>query len=123
MPDKDRPSTWIKFKSGMCDNCFAGCCTMPVEVTSADLVRLDLADAADIELQPKKTAKRLIKLGQVKSYRAATGLFMLEQKSNGDCLFLDENRRCTVYTKRPGVCREFPNIGPRPGYCPTQKIR
>jgi Fe-S-cluster containining protein len=55
----------------------------------------------------------------VRSYHPPTGLFILEQRYGRDCVFLDtKTRRCTVYEKRPEVCRRFPKIGPRPGYCP-----
>ena len=121
-PDKDRPRTWIKFRDGLCENCFGGCCTMPVEIKSEDLVRLELCGQEEIEQSPKKVAKRLIKEGVLSSYREGTGLFMLTQRPNDDCFFLDSRSRlCTVYQKRPGVCREFPNIGPKPGFCPATK--
>jgi Fe-S-cluster containining protein len=60
----------------------------------------------------------------VRSYHPPTGLFVLEQRHGRDCVFLHpETRRCTVYEKRPEVCRNFPKIGPRPGYCPGRKNR
>ncbi|MBX9765905.1 MAG: YkgJ family cysteine cluster protein, partial [Bdellovibrionales bacterium] len=38
----------------------------------------------------------------------------------GDCYFLEaKTRRCTVYEKRPQVCRFFPErMGPKLGFCP-----
>jgi Fe-S-cluster containining protein len=96
---------------------------MPVEIKGEDLIRLGLADPDELAASPKKLAKRLIKEGILSSYRESTGHFMLTQKANDDCYFLDlKTRLCTVYEKRPGVCREFPSIGPRPGYCPARKI-
>lgn len=93
---------------------------MPVEVRLADLIRLGLTSLDEVEnSSEKKVARRLIKEGLVKDYRSSTGLFMLSQRSNDDCIFLDERSRlCTVYEKRPEVCRRFPQIGPRPGFCP-----
>lgn len=92
---------------------------MPVEVKWEDLLRLGVVEESD-QSSMKKTVKKLIKQGVITSYRQSTGLFMLTQKSNRDCYFLDlKTRLCTVYEKRPGVCREFPSIGPRPGYCPS----
>ncbi len=119
-PDKDRPSTWVRYQNGMCEGCSAGCCTMPVEVHFSDLVRLGLTDQDErANSSEKKIAKRLIKEGVLKEYRMGTGLFMLTQKSNDDCYYLHEKTRlCTVYDRRPEVCRSFPRIGPRPGYCP-----
>lgn len=90
---------------------------MPVEVQFADLVRLGIADPAEPSM--KKLAKRLTKEGIVRNYRAGSGLFLLEQKRGRDCIFLGEDRRCTVYERRPGVCRSFPTeMGPRIGHCP-----
>jgi Fe-S-cluster containining protein len=117
--DIDRPSTWKLHREEMCKGCWAGCCTMPVEVKLSDLIRLGLTDEDEAQSSLKKLAKRLMKEGKISSYRQGTDLFMLTQKANRDCLFLDEKTRlCTVYERRPDVCREFPKIGPRPGYCP-----
>lgn len=92
---------------------------MPVEIRASDLIRLGLASEDEVMGSIKKLAKRLIKDGIIQSYRQGTEFFMLSQKANRDCLFLDTTTRlCTVYDKRPDTCREFPSIGPRPGYCP-----
>jgi Fe-S-cluster containining protein len=119
-PDKDRPSTWVKYRNGLCTGCIGACCTMPVEVKTSDLIRLEVTSEDEISGSIKKVAKRLIKEKIVSSYRAGTDLFMLAAKPNGDCYFLDSKTRlCTVYEKRPDVCRKFPEIGPRPGFCPA----
>ena len=39
--DVDRTETWTRYRPGLCDSCAANCCTMPVEVKLADLVRLE----------------------------------------------------------------------------------
>ena len=93
---------------------------MPVEIKSSDLVRLGLTDVDELENSIKKVAKRLKKEGVISSYREGTDLFMLTQKSNDDCYFLDSKTRlCTVYEKRPDTCRDFPTrVGPRVGSCP-----
>ena len=120
--DKDKPGTWIKYKDSLCNTCLATCCTMPVEIKASDIVRLGLADQDGIESGTKKVANRLIKEGIVSQYREKTGLFTITQKSNGDCYFLNSQRHCTVYEKRPDTCRKFPvEIGRRPTYCPYLK--
>ena len=107
----------------MCEGCWAGCCTLPLEVSAFDLIRLELITEDEAATSLKKVAKRLIKEGKVRSYHGANGLFIIEQRQGRDCIFLGEkDRRCTVYEKRPEVCRTFPKIGPRPGYCPAGKI-
>ena len=121
-PDKDKPWTWISYKNGLCNGCIGACCTMPVEIKAEDLVRLELASQDEVDQSPRKLAKRLIKEGVLTSYRDGTGNFMLTQKPNDDCYFLDSKTRlCTVYDRRPGVCRQFPEIGPRPGFCPAKR--
>lgn len=96
---------------------------MPVEIKSFDIIRLGLATQDEIDQSIKKTAKRLKKAGVISSYRENTDLFMITQKSNDDCYFLDvQTRRCTVYDKRPDTCRDFPlKVGPRMTYCPYTK--
>lgn len=95
---------------------------MPVEIKAEDLIRLELTDQDEISRSPKKVAKRLIKDGIVQNYREATGLFMLTSRPNGDCNYLDPiTRLCKVYENRPGVCREFPKVGPRPDFCPKTR--
>ncbi len=121
-PDKDRPSTWKPYREGLCENCNAACCTMPVEISVDDLVRLGLVHEDEVQQSQKKIFRRLFNEGVVSSYRDKTGFFMLTQKPNGDCYFLDPiSRMCKVYERRPGVCRSFPVIGPRPGFCPGSK--
>ena len=119
MSDAQRPSTWKKYKEGMCEGCWAGCCTLPVEVSIADLIRLGLTDEEEASQGSKEIAKRLMKQKIIQSFRAKTGIFVLSQKSDDSCYYLGPDRRCTVYTKRPSVCRLFPKIGPRPGWCPV----
>lgn len=95
---------------------------MPVEVSVPDLVRLELITEEEAAAGVlKKAATRLKKQGFIRTFRAKTLIFVLEQKSNGDCTFLGKDRRCTVYEKRPEICRLFPKIGPRPGHCPYQE--
>ncbi len=116
--DQDRPSTWRPFRAGLCGSCAATCCRLPLEVRAADLVRLGIA-TEDEATAPKRLSKRLVREGIVRTYRSATGLFLLEQRANGDCQFLGEDRRCTEYERRPDTCRDFPSrVGTRVGFCP-----
>ncbi len=95
---------------------------MPVEVSASDLVRLGLMFEDEAKGSLKKIAARLIKERVVQSFRAASGLFTLQQSPLGDCVFLDRERRCKVYETRPDVCRKFPTeLGPRPSFCPYIK--
>ncbi|MGZ3686732.1 MAG: YkgJ family cysteine cluster protein [Bdellovibrionota bacterium] len=120
--DAQRPSTWTKYRKGLCDGCWAGCCTLPVEVSAVDLMRLELITEDEAAESLKKVAKRLLKEGIIQAFSAKSQLFVLEQRHGRDCIFLGaKDRLCTVYEKRPEVCRRFPTIGPRPGWCPSAK--
>jgi Fe-S-cluster containining protein len=118
--DVDRPETWTRFKAGMCNSCAANCCTMPVEVKVADLVRLGWVDPFEAENEdPKQIAKRLIKMRLVERFNFKNNIFTLARRSSGDCQFLDAQKRfCTVYENRPNTCRLHPQVGPKPGFCP-----
>lgn len=117
--DPQRPSTWMPYRKGLCEGCWSGCCTLPVEVSASDLIRLELITEEEAAISLKQVAKRLMKARIVQAYQAKSQLFVLEQRSGRDCIYLHpKTRRCTVYEKRPEVCRQFPKIGPRPGYCP-----
>ncbi len=119
--DPQKPSTWKSYKKGMCDGCWSGCCTLPLEVSAYDLIRLEVLTEDEAAASLKKAARRLMKEGIIQSYRATSGLFIIEQRHGRDCIFLGEKTRlCTVYEKRPEVCRQFPKIGPRPGFCPVR---
>ena len=117
--DVDRLETWSRYRNGLCDGCRANCCTMPLEVTLTDLVRLGLVDAFEAEHQASRLiARRLLKAGHIDRFNHKHQLYILARRASGDCLFLDaQTRRCTVYDRRPQTCREHPQKGPRPGYC------
>jgi hypothetical protein len=121
----DNCDTWSRYRNGLCNNCAANCCTMPVEVKLPDLVRLELVDPFEAEHEaPKQIAKRLQKMGVIEHFNFKHSIFTLSRRANGDCHNLDaQTRRCTVYEKRPTTCRLHPQVGPRPGYCPYGAVR
>lgn len=94
---------------------------MPVEVSVPDLIRMGYLTEAEASGSLGRVARRLRKEGVIRHFEPRPLTFILEQKPSGDCIFLDKNRRCTIYTNRPEICRSFPRIGPRPGYCPYKK--
>lgn len=123
MRNFDQLSQWTKFRPSLCKGCYAACCRLPVEATVADLVRLGLAGEDEAQGSLKKLARRLESQGVVRFFRASTGLFTLAQTVAGDCIYLGLDRQCKVYDRRPDVCRRFPDVGPRPGYCPAYHPR
>ena len=117
--DVDRLDTWTRYRNGLCTHCSANCCTMPVEVGLADLVRLALVEPFEAEHEaPKQIARRLTKAGLIEHFNFKHSRFTLARRASGDCRFLDAlTRRCSVYEQRPETCRRHPQRGPRPGYC------
>jgi Fe-S-cluster containining protein len=115
----DNLSTWVKYRNGLCDDCNATCCTLPVEVKLSDLIRMELISDFEAENeQPKNLAKQLMKQGVVEHFNFKTSVFTLTRLSNNDCLYLArDTRRCTIYDKRPKTCREHPQVGPKPNHC------
>ena len=117
--DLDKPSTWLLFKPTMCNGCAASCCKMPVDATVPDLVRMGVLSEDEAQWSARNIARKLIQDRVIVSYRASKMIFTIAQKSNRECVFLgDKTKLCTIYERRPDVCRRFPQVGPRPGYCP-----
>ncbi|HET6455790.1 MAG TPA: YkgJ family cysteine cluster protein [Armatimonadota bacterium] len=50
-------------------------------------------------------AERIERLGYQQGRFACDGAL---QKDDGFCVFLEEDRRCSIYDERPGLCRSFP---------------
>ena len=118
--DVDNPATWTRYRAGLCDGCAANCCTMPLEASLADLVRLGLVDAFEAEhVEVRLIARRLHKAGLIDHFSHKHALFTLARRADGDCRFLDaRTRRCMVYEQRPETCRLHPRQkSPRPGWC------
>lgn len=117
--DVDDPKTWIKYCKGLCRTCTGTCCSLPVEARLSDLVRMEVVDPFEAEVEaPKQIAKRLKKAGIIQHFNFKESKFTLAQRANNDCNYLDQKTRlCTIYDKRPDICRNHPRIGPRPGFC------
>lgn len=108
---------WRKFKKGMCDSCIGLCCYMPVEVRIEDLYRMGVLTDFDRESSEREQMKAALAHPGVDRYTGSIEKFVLSQKMNNSCYFLDANGRCTVYENRPDTCRNHPEIGPKPGSC------
>jgi Fe-S-cluster containining protein len=117
--DLDNMSTWIAYKPSLCKGCMGYCCRLPVDANVSDLIRMEVITQDEALWSLRKIERKLQKQGVVVSLRASKGLFQLAQKANRDCIYLDDNRLCTIYEKRPDVCRKFPTCSPRPNHCPA----
>ena len=120
VPNQKKPASWVPYRAALCRSCQATCCRgWPVEASVPDLIRLEVLSAEEAATALPKAAARLKREGIIRSFRPRSLVFVLAQKENGDCRYLGEDRRCTVYARRPTICREFPRrIGPRPSHCP-----
>lgn len=95
---------------------------MPVEATVDDLIRMEVVTPFEAQERLKRLANRLKKEGVIDHYNPRRAVFTLARRANDDCVFLDlKSRRCTIYGKRPTICRNHPEVGPRPGHCPHQE--
>lgn len=115
------PSSWTRYRPALCNGCWSGCCTLPVQVTSEELFHMGYIPMEKVNGPLKRIAQKLIRDGIIRSYNDRTRLFRLQQVNGNDCVFLDENRRCKIYDRRPSICRTFPMNSKRPGFCPHQK--
>ena len=94
---------------------------MPVEVKLPDLVRMGVISEFEAEEPVQQLAKKLKKQGIVEHFYPKKQIFTLVRFASGDCLYLDEiSRKCQIYDNRPDTCRNHPQIGPRPGFCPYE---
>ena len=83
--DVDNCDTWTRYKSGLCNSCAANCCTMPVEVKLADLVRLELVDPFEAaHEETRNVAKRLQNAGLIERFNHKHNIFTLPRSANGD---------------------------------------
>lgn len=108
---------WSLYKKEMCATCEGLCCSMPVEVSILDLVRMGALLEFFLESPEKKQIKEALKHPGILRYTPSSRKYTLAQKPDQTCYFLDSNKRCTIYENRPDTCRQHPQIGPRPGFC------
>ena len=94
-----------------------------MEATLDDLIRMALIEPVEAQGSIKRIANRLKQQGIIDDHSPSRATFMLARRENNDCVFLGpETRRCTIYNTRPETCRNHPEVGPRPGYCPHHAI-
>ncbi len=112
---------WTKYKKGLCDDCWARCCHgWPVQASVPDMIRLGYLSEREAASDLPAVVRRLTKQKVIRSFSAKSLVFVLAQQKNGDCVFLNEKRRCSVYSNRPEICRAFPKMGARPNFCPYE---
>lgn len=87
-----------------------------------DLIRMEVVTPFEAGEKMRRVVRKLKKEGIIEGYNPSRVMFTLARRPNSDCIFLDpQSRRCTIYEKRPDICRNHPQIGPRPNHCPYQQ--
>lgn len=104
--DGKRYSSGDMVKAG-CMDC-VGCsdCCHNME----DTIQLDPYDVFRMSLATKKSFEMLLSEGYIE-LSVVDGIILPHvgmKGSNGACLFLDNNGRCSIHENRPGICRLFP---------------
>ena len=102
MVHPDRPGSWVRFTPGLCTDCRADCCGLPVEVRGEDLVRLGLVDEYQWQDSPSKAARRLVREGVLQSWRGGTGIGILALFVHDVCDIFLEFTKINVYLKTRG---------------------
>lgn len=99
MPDFDTERPWfsdgLKFTCTRCGKCCTGAPGY-VWVTDEELAKL-----AAFRGEPVEEFRAVYT-------RRARGGVSLREKANGDCVFWERDRGCTVYAVRPVQCRTWP---------------
>lgn len=120
--DIDDISTWTRYEPWFCETCRGNCCRMPVEVTLKDLVRMGALTETEAKWPIEELEGRLRQDGIIEHRYVKERIFILAHIANGDCIYQDPVRRtCRIYAKRPDTCREYPNVGLRPGFCAYER--
>lgn len=83
----------------LCGQCGSECCDSSTPFTKEDIASI------------KKDYRKLLR--GVEFIPDGNGVFTLRKRSNEQCVFLDQNKRCRIYDIRPQICRDF---GDKP-YC------
>lgn len=81
-----------------CTRC-GHCCTGP-----PGFVWVNDDEIADISVHRDEPVDRVLRLYT----RTVEGKRSLREKANGDCIFYDRVRGCTIYSVRPRQCRTWP---------------
>jgi uncharacterized protein len=85
----------LRFRCTMCGNCCTG---------EPGYVWVDVAELAAIaQFRGEDFAEC-----EARYTRIALGQRTLREKANGDCVFYDRQKGCTVYAVRPRQCRTWP---------------
>ncbi len=81
-----------------CELC-GRCCSMEIPLTLLDIHRMAEFRGAD--------ESRMFEDVVQKEISSRTSLFMIRKKRDGTCVFLDEEKRCSIHPVKPNPCRFY----------------
>ncbi len=104
--DSTRPPTAPK-NTFDCSKCPGYCCTYPrIEVLDKDLKRL----ARHFDLDLETAARRFTRIYRESGIAERILRHQKDDIYGSICRFFDTTaRRCTIYSARPSVCRDYPD--------------
>ena len=105
-----KPAPKLKFD---CAKCPGYCCSYPrIEVKKSDVKRL----AKHFDLSVEEAQRKFTRIYKDDESEERILKHQKDEIYGSICRFFDTTeRRCTIYTARPQVCRDYPN-GNRCGY-------
>lgn len=93
-----------------CDNCEEKCCPPRVVVSLFDLVRF-IGDGLEERISGQfKGFVELFLSDDGKDVDLTRPHIFPVDTDVKDCVFLDENQKCSIYEKRPLICRSYPVV-------------
>lgn len=99
MADDDRADVWfadgLRFTCTQCGKCCTG------EPGFVWLTETELERIAKFRNEPLEVVRAVYT-------RSARGKRTLREKANGDCVFWETRKGCTIYPVRPAQCRTWP---------------
>lgn len=106
------------FKCIQCGNCCSDKNTI-VNLTYSDILRIHwdmgynfnkLMEIIGFYIFEKELTEEQIKKMVIPPIITQNGpaFIALRKKENGTCIFLNRNKKCSIYPARPGICRTFP---------------
>ena len=121
--DIDKIATWTKHEPWLCEICKANCCSMQIEMTLRDMLRMEIVTKAELRTPIEALGKRLKQEGVIEHLFVKERIFILAQTAEKVCPYLDPaSCKCRIYKKRPEICRDYPSAsGARPGFCPYEE--
>jgi len=91
-----------------CDKCEKKCCPPRVAISLFDVARFMDYGMADSVAGTFDGYVNLFLSDDGRDAKLSHAYIMPNSSDAEDCVFLGEDRKCSIYDKRPGICRSYP---------------